>query len=53
MDSVRGMELRVGSNRIYFIYCCFSYGTCTFFLSGVCILDIVNCHNYMYYVCET
>ena len=44
------MELSVGSNMIhlfYFIYCCFSYGTCT------CILYIVSCHNYMYYVCET
>ena len=32
------------------IYCCFSYGTCTF---CVCTLYIVNCHNYMHYVCET
>ena len=32
---------------IFFIYCCFSYGTYT------CILYIVRCHNYMYYVCET
>ena len=45
-----GMELSVGSNiMIHFLYifCCFSYGTCT------CILYIVSCHNYMYYVCET
>ena len=28
-----------------------TYGTCTFF--GVCLLYIVSCHNYMYYVCET
>ena len=43
------MELRVGSNIRFnfFIYCCFSYGTCT------CILYIVRCHNHMYYVCET
>ena len=25
-----GRELRVGSNLFFFIYCCFSYGTCTF-----------------------
>ena len=34
-------------DTVFFIYCCFSYGTCT------CILYIVSCHNYMYYVCET
>ena len=44
-----GMELRVGNNIIFifFIFCCFSYGTCT----G--ILYIVSCHNYIYYVCDT
>ena len=32
---------------MFFIFCCFSNGTCT------CILYIVSCHNYMCYVCET
>ena len=31
-----------------------SYGTCTFVcVVCVCVLYIVSCHNYMYYVCET
>ena len=44
-----GMELRVGSNiMIHFLdmlLLLIWYITC--------ILEIVSCHNYMYYVCET
>ena len=46
-----GRELRVGSNIMFFIYCCFSYGTCTLYF--LCILYIVSCPNYLYYISET
>ena len=54
-----GMELKVGSNMIIFLY--FVVVFCFVFLLiliwhmhffGVFILYIVSCHNYMYYDCE-
>ena len=49
-DSVGGRELRVGSNiRIHFLYMLLLLIWHMFFF-GVCILYIVSCHNYMYYV---
>ena len=51
-DSVGGRELRVGSNMILFLYILLLFIWCMYFF-GVCILYIVSCHNYMYYVCET
>ena len=47
-----GMELRVGSNVILFLYILLLLIWHMYFF-GVCILYIVSCHNYMYYVCET
>ena len=48
------MELRVGSN---ITIDSFSLYIAAFpmahVLLCVCISDIVSCHNYMYYVCET
>ena len=47
-----GMELRVGSNMILFLYILLLLIWHMYFF-GVCMLYIVSCHNYMYYVCET
>ena len=51
-DSVGGMELRVGSNMILFLYILLLLIWHMYFF-GVCILYIARCHNYMYYFCET
>ena len=47
-----GMELRVGSNMIFVLYILLLLIWRMYFF-GVCILYIVSCHDYMYYVCET
>ena len=51
-DSMGRRELRVGSNMILsrYILLLLIWHMNVF---GVCILCIVSCHNYMYYVCET
>ena len=46
-----GMELRVGSNMIVFLYILLLL-IWHMYCFGVCILYIVSCHNCMYYVCE-
>ena len=50
-----GMELRVGSSiMLYFLYILLlliRHVLCIFVC--ICVLYIVSCHNYMYYVCET
>ena len=51
-DSVGGIELRVGSNMILFLYILLLLIWHMYFF-GACILYSVSCHNYMYYVCET
>ena len=48
-----GMELRVGSNMIPFLYILLLLIWHVYFFFLVCILYIVSCHTYMYYVCET
>ena len=57
MDGIKGgmggRELRVGSNiMIHFLYILLLLIWHMYFF-GVCILYIVSCRNYMYYVCET
>ena len=47
-----GMELKVGSNMILFLYILLLLIWHMYFF-GVCVLYIVSCHSYMYYVCET
>ena len=44
-DSVGGMELRVGSNMILFLYPLLLWHM---YIFGVCILYIVSCHNFIY-----
>ena len=51
-DSVGGRELRVGNNMIHFLYILLLL-TWHMYYFGVCMLYIVGCHNYIYYVCET
>ena len=42
----------LGSNMILFLHIAASHMAHVVFF-GVCILYIVSCHNYMYYVCKT
>ena len=46
------MELRVGSNMILFVDILLLLIR-HMYIFGVCILYIVSCHNYIYYLCET